>query len=326
MTEDVALSEQLENSVLNKKESAAVWTIVGQGAIGLLAASHAVLNGSPFVQLSLRQPWQRPSFAYHFCREQQDFPILLSTIQPDTPIELLLLPVKAYDCLAAFDCHAKQLSPNAQIVICHNGLGTIEHLIPKLLPQQGLWFASTTHGAYKSSPLRVVHSGLGQTTLGPLNDVARQIFSTEPRHNAVAHGISAMLGPCHMVSEIMPFLWQKLAINLVINSLTTIYQVKNGELAKPEYQEQINAILHEFVAVAAWAGYPFGFEEIVSVVQQVIAKTAENYSSMLQDFRQQRQTEKDYISGFLLEQAKQSGIPTPYLSDLQHALAQKLVR
>ncbi len=318
------MNEQKNSPPIASREPTPVWTIVGKGAIGLLAASHAVLNGYPFVQLSLRQQHHRPSFAYYYCKEQQDFPILLSTLQADTNIEFLLLPVKAYDCINAFESHAKQLSPNAQIVICHNGLGTIEHILPKLLPTQGLWFASTTHGAYKSSPLRVVHSGLGQTLIGPLNDAARQVFITEPNDNTVAKGIGAMLGPCQVVSDIMPFLWQKLAVNVVINSLTAIHQVNNGELAKPEYQERIKAIVREFVAVAAEAGYAFVFAEILSVVQQVIAKTSANYSSMLQDIRLQRRTEIDYISGFLLGQAQQAGLSTPYLADLQQELVQSV--
>lgn len=54
----------------NRKMVDPVWTIVGSGAIGLLAAANAVLKGSPKVQLALRaQSTKRSSsasFAFSF--------------------------------------------------------------------------------------------------------------------------------------------------------------------------------------------------------------------------------------------------------------------
>ena len=46
-------------------------------------------------------------------------------------------------------------------------------------------------------------------------------------------------------------------------------------------------------------------------VVDVIKATAGNYSSMCQDVRQGRQTEIEYINGFICEQGDRLGVPAP---------------
>jgi 2-dehydropantoate 2-reductase len=55
-------------------------------------------------------------------------------------------------------------------------------------------------------------------------------------------------------------------------------------------------------------------------VAGVIAGTANNRSSMLQDVMNARQTEIDYITGFLLQEAARLGIDAP----LNRALLEKI--
>jgi 2-dehydropantoate 2-reductase len=305
------------------------WTIVGCGAIGLLAAARAALSGFPKVQLALRQQKTidkvPASFAFSFCAGQQEYPILLSTISPQTPIAALLIPVKAYSIVDTVKEYLPRLSGDAQIVLCHNGMGTIEQVLPLLGEKQGLWFASTTHGAYKSTPLRVVHSGLGKTILAALNPAAKQHqaakqITNSSNDSSVVDAMDQMLGPCELVSDIMPFLWRKLAVNLVINSLTAIHNVRNGALAGTEYQSVMNQLITEFLAVAALTGQTFDAKQLQLQIADVIARTADNYSSMLQDVTNGRKLEADYISGFLLKLGKQHLLDLPTIAQINQAL------
>ena len=295
------------------------WTIVGRGAIGLLCAANAAQQGYPRVQLALRTPAASPQgFAFTWCLGQQESPIIVSQLHDTTLIDYLLVPVKAFDALSAVQQWLPRLSPSAQIVLCHNGLGTIEQILPLLGKDQGLWFASTTHGAYKSSATRVVHSGQGSTYLGALNTSATHAAKTPT--SDILPAIDAMLGPCQLVDDIMPFLWQKLAINLVINPLTALHRVKNGELAAPQFQQTINALIAEFCQIAAACGYAMSPISLGDKVRTVIANTAQNNSSMLQDVRHQRPTELPFITGFLLEKAAQQQVPCPQIVALTKAL------
>jgi len=204
-------------------------------------------------------------------------------------------------------------------------MGTIEQVLPLLGNAQGLWFASTTHGVYKSTPLRVVHSGHGKTTFGAINPVAKSLLASEQtgqhiESGAISSAIAQMLGPCEVVSDIMPFLWQKLAINLVINSLTAIHNVRNGALAAADFQEMIGKLISEFVAVAKHSGQSFVAEQLQVQIAQVITATAENYSSMLQDVNNGRQLEAAFISGYLLEQGLQHQLDLPTIRKINLAL------
>ncbi len=306
-----------------------LWTIVGSGAIGLLAASQAILKGSPNVQLALRPQSAKlsssPSFAYSFCAGQQEYPILISKVSSTVPINSLLVPVKAYDAVDAVKALLPRLSETAQIVLCHNGMGTIEQLLPLLCAKQGLWFASTTHGAYKSTPLRVVHSGRGKTILGAVNHAAKSVLTAESQHvqndgKTITSAINQMLGPSEVVGDILPFLWQKLVINLVINSLTAIHNVRNGALAASEYHHVIVELVAEFVEVAKHCGQTFSVEQLQQQIALVISATAENYSSMLQDVKNGRQLETAFISGYLLEQGVKHQLDLPTIREINQAL------
>ncbi len=289
------------------------WLVVGRGAIGLLAASHWALAHQS-VQLWLRQPQH---LNFRFSVGSRDFPMQLSAANQG-PFSKVLIPVKAFDIIAAVEQLLPHLAENAQLVLCHNGMGTIDDVKAMLLPNQGLWFASTTQGAYKPSPLQVRHTGFGETILAPCNDAARSSSA------AIANELTIALGPLQAVVDITPYLWKKLAINCVINPLTALLQVRNGELLKPQYQQQINQLLTEFVSIADANGQQFSVSELQQLLQKVQQTTAQNYSSMQQDVANQRRTELAAITGFLLQQAAAFQIVVPAQQQLYQQLCAKL--
>ncbi|WP_031565489.1 ketopantoate reductase family protein [Rheinheimera texasensis] len=288
-----------------------VTAIVGQGAIGLLAASQLALHQCPF-HLLLRQP-QSNSLVLNFRQQQQDYPLLLNCQPPEQPITLLLVPVKAFSVQSALQQWLPLCAADADIVLCHNGMGTLAMAQQQLLPKQKLWFASTTHGALKSGPHQLEHTGIGRTILGPVNDVAK---------NAVAPAtlLNAALGPVEVVTDILPVLWQKLAINAVINPLTALLMVKNGELTKPQYRAHIDQLVVEFCKVAWTQGQRFDALSLLQTVLSVAANTAGNYSSMQQDRALQRPDELEFITGFLLRTAAEAGIAIPAHQQLYQQL------
>lgn len=276
--------------------------IVGQGAIGLLAASQLALRQSPF-HLLLRQP-QGKNLVVNFRQQQQDFPLLLNCQRPTQAISLLLVPVKAFSVQSALQQWLPLCAADADIVLCHNGMGTLELAQQQLQPGQKLWFASTTHGALKSGSHHLEHTGMGLTMLGPVNSAATQA-------QAPVSQLSAALGPVEVVSDILPVLWQKLAINSVINPLTALLMVKNGELTKPRYRPHIDQLVAEFCHVALTQGQLFDAATLTQKVLSVAANTAGNYSSMQQDRTLQRPDELEFITGFLLNAATQAGLTIP---------------
>ena len=50
---------------------------------------------------------------------------------------------------------------------------------------------------------------------------------------------------------------------------------------------------------------------VTEALEETIAATAENYSSMYQDMAYHRKTEIDYLNGYLLKWGKRLGVSTP---------------
>lgn len=277
--------------------------IVGQGAIGLLAACRLALAGRP-LPLLLRQ--SNPALAITFSRRQQDYPLLLTT-DVSAPLDFLLLPVKAFAVEQALKQYQALLAPSAVIVLCHNGLGTLDAAKSLLKAEQQLWFASTTHGALKTGPHRLRHTGWGQTIVGPIAGPVGMTLS--PQYAGL---LDTALGPVQQTDDILPVLWRKLAINALINPLTALYQVRNGALADAAFQPVLLKLFDEFLLAAKDCGQRFEPAALWATVQQVIQATANNYSSMQQDVQHRRPTELAYINGYLLQQAQlhQLALPT----------------
>ena len=285
--------------------------IVGQGAVGLLAASKLALRHLP-CHLLTRDP-ALSVLVLNFRQQQQEHSLLLNCHKPQQPVQLLLVPVKAFSAGQALQQWLPSCASDADIVLCHNGMGTLELAQSQLQSGQKLWFASTTHGALKSGPHRLQHTGVGRTVLGPINALACQ--SSPP-----AALLAAALGPLQVVTDILPVLWQKLAINAVINPLTALLMVKNGELSKPQYRRQIELLIHEFCLVAQTKGQTFDAQTLCQTVLDVAANTAGNFSSMQQDRALMRPDELEFITGFLLNAAAETGLAIPAHQQLYQQL------
>ncbi|MDR7121231.1 2-dehydropantoate 2-reductase [Rheinheimera soli] len=292
-----------------------LWTVVGEGAIGLLSAARLHRAGYP-VQLHrrLKGPFQ---FVFQSAGASQRIH-LPNQAQP--PFSYVLLPVKAYAVIEALQQLMPLLADNAQLVLSHNGMGTIEQVLPLLKPSQGLWFLSTSHGAFKSDDATVIHSGMGQSVSGALNQAALA------QQLEIEQAMQAALGPLTVLEDIWPALWQKLAVNAVINPLTALHQCKNGELGETKYASAIRVLIEEFVLVAKASNQNFSLEAIEQRVALVIKHTADNYSSMQQDFAKGRRSELEYITGFLLRQARLHQLDLPAHQAIYQLLLQKSPR
>lgn len=284
-------------------------SIVGQGAIGLLAASQLTLAGW-CVDLWLRQ---QTSLTV-------DFQPLTGTVQQlsfaacTSPAALLFIPVKAYAVLPCLEQLQPRLGPDTQIVISHNGMPDLTTLKQHIAGNQGLWFLSTSQAALRTAT-GVRHTGAGSSTLAPLNGNALS------KRYKVESWLNIALGPVTVTTDIRTTLWRKLAVNAAINPLTAIHGFNNGALTAAEFQSQIEAIVSEVCLVAFAEGIALPLAETLQQVQRVIAATAANYSSMLQDIRAGRRTELAAITGYLVNTAARHRIAVPANLALWQALA-----
>jgi len=100
-------------------------------------------------------------------------------------------------------------------------------------------------------------------------------------------------------------------INSVINPLTAIHRIPNGQLLRsPFLLTRMERLFSEGRALARSLGIEVEDDAWHKLIE-VCAATAENHSSMLQDVLSGRRTEIDWINGSMLAMAAGAGIAMP---------------
>ncbi|MEH7441062.1 2-dehydropantoate 2-reductase [Bacillus sp. JJ1122] len=186
------------------------------------------------------------------------------------------------------------------LLFLQNGYGHIKLL--KDLTVLPIFVGSVEHGAVRSNGNTVIHNGAGVTR-------AALYKGSENLLRELSASLDSDF-PLILEDDYERMLIKKLVVNSVINPLTAILKVKNGELIRNHYYKEIFVKLFEECAqVLELHNKEDYFENLLSVCK----KTAENHSSMYKDLENGRTTEIDAILGYLLEEAARKNIKAPLI-------------
>ena len=197
--------------------------------------------------------------------------------------DLIILTVKNYQTAEAVR-EIKREYNGEMLVTFQNGVGVVEILKKnKIDVVPGV----TTHGATLVKWGMVNHTGYGKTYIGEISGIITD------RVKKVGENFTNCGLRTEVVDNIMERRWIKAAVNSCINPLTAIAKVKNGELMRNENLHNImRCVAEECEDKLKKMGIR---ENILSLAEEVVRETEENYSSMLQDILRGRRTEVDYI-------------------------------
>lgn len=288
--------------------------IIGKGAIGLLLSYYLANKSNNLVTLCQRKKREEFTFSYQKLNLIEKINLTFDNVHEDK-ISFLIIPTKSYDVVTAFLSIKARLTDNAVIILCHNGMGTIEKIEPLLSQKQSLFFLTTTMGAFKKNNNLLIHTGSGPSSLGAINQSAI-------KHKISVFKFLANSIPHMSLSEnIQQLLWRKLMINIAINPLSAIFNVKNGALNQPQFALKIFQLLYEAYLVANKEGVKLSFPEILNSAYTVMAATDQNYSSMNRDLNLGNKTEISAISGYIVNLAKQHNIEAPHNKDVYSILS-----
>lgn len=236
--------------------------------------------------------------------------------------EWILLALKQKDIgPPVIEAIRKQASASIRLCCLQNGIGHLEKLQPAV-GKNRLYAAVTTVGAMRVSDTEVWHTGNGSIRIGSAEAPGEAPYRPEAAQLAdilTKAGLPALISP-----NIQNDIWDKLIINTVVNPLTAILDIKNGQLLdQPRCRELMQRLFEEAQAVAAAAGAAMPGTGRWEKLVEVCRSTADNRSSMLQDISAGRTTELEWLTGSLLREAERFGVKLPFHEAVFHLVKAK---
>lgn len=225
-------------------------------------------------------------------------------------LDLLVLPLKFYHLAPLIAQLQGQLPSDLPILLLQNGLGGHE-LLEQAFPANPLFLGATTDAIVKLSPHQIRIHARGELVIGSL------------AQSSATKAVDTLLtlhpkGMWH--SNILYYLYKKLAVNAVINPISAIYKCRNGEIKR--YPALVAGIKQEVFALYEALSLDIDLDELNAYIEEVIQLTANNYSSMYQDFVNQRPTEIDSILGVLLNKAAAQKMSLPCILSCYNKIKQ----
>lgn len=219
--------------------------------------------------------------------------------------------------------------------------GTTEEVTKELFPNAATrptyWAGIGVLGVTSTKPFAITPAGRGHMTLGPVVEdfESHQPDSgSHPPDNFLIQQLEKTEYPAASVAtpeRVRTSQVLKLVANSIINPLTVILDRKNGELmafkddGKLDAEDPVNQLVMALVqeagpVVRSHLPPPPSLEgvdgekifsdwSLMRYVTMVIETTAGNTSSMLQDVRNGKTTEIDYINGFIVAEGERLGYP-----------------
>lgn len=274
--------------------------IVGGGAVGLLVASYLHRNGhniTLFTRTNEQADLINKSGIILTVNEKVSQTILYGQLlsQHIKEFDILIICVKQYS-LKNIENVIREYK-GKYIIFLQNGMSHIDFV--KQLPIENCFIGIVEHGALKTSVNEITHTGKGIIKIGQVKgqgQAKEQILS-----------LNSDEFPIQFENDWLTIIKQKCLINCTINPLTTIFNIRNGELITNDYFKQISKLLFKEVAIILNLNIEREWNKLVEICE----KTSRNYSSMNRDLFHGRQTEIESMLGYIKSVAIQKKINVP---------------
>ncbi|KAK0667271.1 putative bassianolide synthetase [Cercophora samala] len=268
--------------------------------------------------------------------------------RPGSPhINNLIVATKCQQTLTPLGFLSPRLDRTSTVLLLQNGMGVREELNSKIIAfrspetRPSYWNGICSTGVFgRGDPSKPVCpftfqvAGNGPLNIGPSSE-DEEISKTHPLCQALYKASPTLRPEVLDYQKIQLARLRKLVMNAVINPLTVLHRCPNGSLRS---LERYRALPDKPVTSLAAEYRPSSLvAEIGPIVRAVLNmpwedakaeeewsdlallrdvllladRTGENRSSMLQDVEGGRQTEIDYICGWLIKKAREHGLKCP---------------
>jgi len=218
--------------------------------------------------------------------------------------DLIVLGVKAYDLAEVMDQMEPVLTNKTVILTLQNGIDTEDRLIARINRDCVVGGVAYIYSKI-AEPGVIDHYKKGAVAIG-------ELMGHESERLLTIRDLFASAGiPCHVSKDLRRSKWEKMCWNCVFNPITVLIDDRVAKaLDHPEMTGVIRQIVGECAAISAALKVPLPLdmpERVVKASQEI----RDIHTSMYDDWKAGRRTEIDYLNGFIVEQGRKLGIPTP---------------
>ncbi|MCP8616615.1 ketopantoate reductase family protein [Salirhabdus salicampi] len=266
--------------------------VIGGGAIGLLLASY-LRRQQHDITCYVKREEQAMELNQHgvtLLPNGITYKVYGSSHTTFQSEDLYIVCLKQYH-LTNFIDNLKMIPSNIPILFLQNGMGHIP-LFGKF--KNPIFVGVVEHGAIRHSDNTVEHTGAGKIRVGVYNEKHQPILM---RWIDILHRSSF---PFVYEQNWERTLKEKLIVNAVINPLTALFQVRNGEVVSDDYIKT----LAERICLECSTALHLPHGRMWERIKEISVLTAKNESSMLKDITLGRLTEIDAILGYIINQSQ----------------------
>jgi 2-dehydropantoate 2-reductase len=218
--------------------------------------------------------------------------------------DLILLAVKAYDLDEVLDQLEPVLRDRSVLVTLQNGIDTEDRILARLKRDCVVGGVAFIYSKI-AEPGVIDHYKKGAVAIGEL------MGHESDRLLQIRDLFSSARIPCQLSNDIRRSKWEKMCWNCVFNPVTVLI---DDQVAKavdhPDMIGVIRQIVGEVMAVSAAMKVPLSPDmpdKVIKWTQEI----RDIHTSMYDDWKAGRQTEIDYLNGFIVRRGREFGIPTP---------------
>lgn len=281
--------------------------VIGGGSIGLLVGYY--LSNHHHVTMFVKREEQRNSIQLNNINLKQASTLYESAnvnskiIEDiDSQFDLYIVCVKQIHLKDTLT-YIEKLSYTRPFLFLQNGMGHIEMIQSY---RQPIYIGVVSHGAHRLLDNEVSHLGNGTIKIASLTGTDEQL-------NNLIHCLNQKEFQVDGNESWENLLKQKLIINAVINPITALFDVPNGEILINEHLYYLAKKVCEETATVLEISEADSWTEIVDVAE----RTKENISSMRADVQQKSETEIEAITGYII---KQASTEIPYTNFIYRAI------
>lgn len=264
------------------------FVVIGAGAVGLLTASLLKEAGNEVNLITRREEQAQLINKYGVVKGSNRYDIKAATSWKSIPPEAIIFVAVKYDGLKTVLPLLQEQAQTNPIIFLQNGMLHIDAI--KKLPQKNIAAASVEHGVVKLNDYEIRHTGQGIYKMALLKGEEKVFLPlvSLPGIRMEWHADADQL------------LFRKVLLNTLINPLTALMELKNGELLTNPYAfELLERLYKELANTFPEMAALLPFEE----VEALCTSTSGNTSSMLADKLAGRKMELDTILLYTLNRS-----------------------